>query len=508
MAYVSDFEHDIFISYALVDDEKLPGVDAGWVSTFVTTLESRLSVAIGRLGRLKPWWDRSQLRENQPLDKQIQQALERTACLVVVLSPGFMESPWCPKELEAFRIAIEKQGRADSRIFVVDLGKVTEQQRRKSFSNYKPFDFWKVDERKNRRILGFPAPNAKDHPEFYDAVEDLATKLKEEFDEITKARLSATSAVGTIPNVAAVVPTQPRLTGPVIYVAETSDDLNTARKQLVTFLESHKFRVVCGGRNMSDVEGWRSAASRDLSEATCFVQLLGLYPGRELDGATSGLVRLQYELAVSLRKQVLQWRVPDLLSKPFENQSHFEFVKAASAIECPLEEFKAEVKRVASPPPPPPLVGRPPTATEFETLPTIFIHAGIEDIAQAELLSTTLAELNCWVSTPLTTGEPDKIREDLEANLTQCDGLIVFYGRISPDWVRAQFRSLPRILPRRQVLDPPRPLKALAICSGDPPDHPNPGVNVAGMEWLDLSQSTSRDRLNQWVEQLRNRGEK
>jgi len=92
MAYVPDFEHDIFISYALVDDEKLPGVDAGWVTTFASALENRLSAAIGRLGRLRPWWDRTQLHENQPLDKQIQQALERTACLVVVLSPGFLKS--------------------------------------------------------------------------------------------------------------------------------------------------------------------------------------------------------------------------------------------------------------------------------------------------------------------------------------------------------------------------------------------------------------------------------
>jgi hypothetical protein len=117
-----------------------------------------------------------------------------------------------------------------------------------------------------------------------------------------------------------------------------------------------------------------------------------------------------------------------------------------------------------------------------------------------------LSDLKCWVTTPLTTGEPDKIRADLEANLTECDGLIVFYGHITPDWVRAQFRSLPRIIPKRERLDPPRPLKALAICSGEPAQKPDPGVSVPGLQWLDLSQGINRDRLSQWVEHLRSGG--
>jgi hypothetical protein len=161
---------------------------------------------------------------------------------------------------------------------------------------------------------------------------------------------------------------------------------------------------------------------------------------------------------------------------------------------------------VATPPPKPVEALAVPVGLEAQ--PTVFIHAGIEDTQQVKLLSDTLAKFNCWVTIPLTEGEPDKIREDLEANLTDCDGLIVFYGQISPDWVRAQFRSLPRILPKRQQFNPPRPLKALALCSGDPVTHPNPGVNVPGMQWLDLSQDLDRVLLGQWVENLRKAGTK
>ena len=246
MAYVPGFENDIFVSYAIVDDVKYPGVQQGWVTTFVKSLEASLSMAIGRLGRLEPWWDRTQLAENQPLDKQIEQALERTACLIVVLSPGFLESPWCPKELETFRKAAARQGRADSRIFVVDLGSVTEQQRREAFSNYKPFGFWTADDRKRRRQLGFPEPNAKDHPEFYDTVRYLADRIKEEFDQLKASGVSHAGQMKTSSTVAASQ--APASTGPVVYFAETSEDLSRARKELIAFLQDHQFRVPDAGR--------------------------------------------------------------------------------------------------------------------------------------------------------------------------------------------------------------------------------------------------------------------
>jgi hypothetical protein len=38
MAYVPEFEHDIFVSYAHVDDIPLPGIEDGWVTTLVNNL--------------------------------------------------------------------------------------------------------------------------------------------------------------------------------------------------------------------------------------------------------------------------------------------------------------------------------------------------------------------------------------------------------------------------------------------------------------------------------------
>ncbi len=517
MAYVSGFDHDIFVSYALVDDAIRPGIARGWVTSFIRTLEVSLSVAIGRLGRLEPWWDQSHLAENQPLDKQIEQALERTACLVVILSPGFLESPWCPKELDTFQKAISKQGRSDSRIFVVDLGSVTDQQKRAIFSNYKPFDLWIMDDKKRRRPMGFPEPNGKDHPDFYDAVQYLAERIKEEFDHLKQAGVSYVkqnqATLSQASNLVAATP-EPALTGPVVYVAETSDDLSGARKQLVAFLESHQFRVALGGRNAVEFESWKEAALKELAGATCFVQMLGMYPGRELKGAHNGIVRLQHDLAVESGKKVIQWRAPDLLSREFEDANHFDFVKNATAIECPLEAFKWDVKRVAALPPPEKNVekvaeirsSRPGDEDTLEETLTVFIHGGIEDNEQTEWLAKELTNLNCSVSSTLTSGEPASIREDTEANLMKCDVLIVLYGKVPPEWVRAQFRTFPRIFPKRDRLGRTKQLKALAICNGEPSDKPPLGIKVPGLKSINLAKANSRS-LAKWVDELRNGGD-
>ncbi len=55
----------------------------------------------------------------------------------------------------------------------------------------------------------------------------------------------------------------------------------------------------------------------------------------------------------------------------------------------------------------------------------IFIQADVIDDTRATWLSDLLTRMDCIVNTPLYTGAPQEIREDLEANLSECDGLCV-----------------------------------------------------------------------------------
>jgi len=52
------YEHDVFISYATVDDRP---AKCGWVSAFVSSLNESLSAAFGLRDPNRIWWDRSNI---------------------------------------------------------------------------------------------------------------------------------------------------------------------------------------------------------------------------------------------------------------------------------------------------------------------------------------------------------------------------------------------------------------------------------------------------------------
>jgi hypothetical protein len=93
MAFIPGYEHDVFVSYAHVDDQ--PFIDAaaglerssGWVSTLVRHLKNELAQKIGRSDALSVWFDSNNLRGNHKLIDEIAARLERAAIFVAILSP-------------------------------------------------------------------------------------------------------------------------------------------------------------------------------------------------------------------------------------------------------------------------------------------------------------------------------------------------------------------------------------------------------------------------------------
>src|SRR5438270_3447066 len=94
------FDYDIFISYGHVDDEDPAGVVKGWVDLLVERLPS---VVVGYLG-YKPriWRDERSLRGNDLLQGAIGEGVSRSLLLVPIVSPRYVLSDWCRRELETF----------------------------------------------------------------------------------------------------------------------------------------------------------------------------------------------------------------------------------------------------------------------------------------------------------------------------------------------------------------------------------------------------------------------
>ena len=96
MAYVPDYDHDVFVSYARLDDQG----ESAWVTNLVRHLDTELKQRLGTKD-LRIWIDHS-LDGNRPLTPEIMQAIRRSATLIVIVSPSYIASEWCGEERNAF----------------------------------------------------------------------------------------------------------------------------------------------------------------------------------------------------------------------------------------------------------------------------------------------------------------------------------------------------------------------------------------------------------------------
>jgi hypothetical protein len=114
MAFVPGFDHDVFISYAHADDRS-------WISAFHTRLKFDLN-------RLLPgvdiWIDTDDLRQSRDFHQEIPANLESSAVLISLVSPTYIQSPYCvKKECQRFKdlAATRKQERFSTPQFANEL---------------------------------------------------------------------------------------------------------------------------------------------------------------------------------------------------------------------------------------------------------------------------------------------------------------------------------------------------------------------------------------------------
>ena len=99
------FEKDIFISYAHIYNESMVDGDKGWITEFHRSLEIRLAQLLGQ----KPViWRDQKLQGNDVFGDEIVDQFENVAIFISILSPRYVKSEWCTKEVLEFKKASEK----------------------------------------------------------------------------------------------------------------------------------------------------------------------------------------------------------------------------------------------------------------------------------------------------------------------------------------------------------------------------------------------------------------
>jgi hypothetical protein len=114
--YLTGFRHDVFVSYAHVDNQPdRPDLEGkqwqlGWVDRFMQRFGPVLWKVLG--ARADLWFDRDDLYDGHRFDAEIEQVVQGSAVFLALITPAYLNAEYCRKELEWFVRGARASGRA------------------------------------------------------------------------------------------------------------------------------------------------------------------------------------------------------------------------------------------------------------------------------------------------------------------------------------------------------------------------------------------------------------
>jgi hypothetical protein len=487
MAFVPNYEHDIFVSYAHIDNEPLVGAKEGWVTTLISSMKTRLAQRLGRSDNFSLWMDYN-LLGHKKVTPQIQDALEKTATMVIVLSPGYIESEWCNRERDAFLDLVKK--RDGSRVFIIERDVIDGDNRPPELTDLKGYRFWNCDrEGKAPRIFGTPVPT-KDDPEYYQMVDDLTLDLANELRSLKAAE----DQPGTVVNKNGSFPE--KSLRPKVFLAQVTDDLEGDRNNVKRYLNQLDVRVLPDTWYSLDPAKFREAVGRDLAECDLFVQMLSNFAGKKPTDLPQGYVMLQLEMARAANKSILQWRSPSLDIAAIEDNDHKTLIESNTVRAEGLEDFKRAIQnyvleKVEQQPKPQP-------EPQPEEYAFVFLDIEVTDRPLADKVCAVLDRRGIGYSLPAGSEDSAENRRDLEQNLLDSAGVIIVYGSSTKTWVRSQLLECRKILATRKS-----PLPAFAVFEGPPEPKQSIDLKLPKLQILNCRKGFDEKELTSFLDNLK-----
>lgn len=446
MAFVPGYQHDIFISYAKVDDEPLPGFKDGWVTTLAQNLKIVLGQYIGNLDTCQLQMAH-ELPGNVPIQQATFQALESTATLIVILSEGYIRTPWCQQQQSSFLHFVAHQMDSDARVFVVERGRLEPDERPGEFQKLTGYRFW-VQEREGKppRTLGFPKPQP-DEKQYYDLLNDLGYELSCELKRIKACGQPTARARPAAQEFRATV-----------FLAVVSDDLLTQWAEIKRCLDQAHIRVLPERPYPFNLQDLQHAVQEDLSQSALFVQLLSADPGKYAPYPPQGCARYQYALAQNAGKPILQWRSPELDVEHITDCDQCDLLTWETVHAVSIEEFKRTIVQQVLP-------QACIAVSPKKRSPLVFVNKDSQDAELSDYICQVLTntfQVDCINPLPpVSTGA-------LEKTFLKSDSALLVYGNADLAWLEERFLDIRDIASTHD-----RPL-SLAIYDGPPEDKPAP----------------------------------
>lgn len=440
-----NFEKDIFISYAHIDDEALIEGEKGWISEFHRALEVRLSQLMGERPII---WRDTELEGNHNYNDEIISQFSKIALLVSIITPRYVKSKWCVKEVKEFKKASDKnigvQVNNKSRIFKVIKTPVNIHDHPIDIQGVLGYEFYQLDNETNR-VKEFSKVFGEENQQLYwskldDIAHDICGLLQElKSDDPNKANSSA------VPK------------GPSVYLAETSFDKKEDRDKIKRWLIDNGNRVF-PDQNLPLVANEYEADVKELiSNCDLSIHMLGATYGLVPEGTENSKTVIQNSIAADLSlekglKRII-WAPPGLEGNDDRQITFLENIgdsigqEETDYIIGPLEDLKFAIKdklekkveELIS-------VEENEEVTEDDSLPAqVYLICDQRDLDNIIPIEDYFFDQGFEVVLPAFEGEQSELRLDHQENLKNCDAVVIYYGAGNDLWVRSKTRDLMKI---------------------------------------------------------------
>jgi hypothetical protein len=332
-----NFQYDVFISYAHIDNLPLKEGEKGWVESFHRALEVRLAQLLGERPQI---WRDQKLQGNDLFNDEIVEQFPKTAVMISIVSPRYIKSEWCTKELKEFcQKAAEGTGvriANKSRIFKVIKTAVPFDSHPEEIADTLGYEFYVYDS-------------------FTGRVKELAPKAGGELEQNYWARLDdiAQDICGLLEKMKqtgepGVVSREEQLT---VYLAETGADVKDQHDMIKRELMRVGYRVVPDSRLPLVGSEFKGAVENFLDQSVLSIHLVGGSYSMVPEGSKDSIIALQNQLAAKKSKtgnlRRLIWLLPECRIED-ERQEQFiqrlrtddEALYGSDMFETSIEDFK------------------------------------------------------------------------------------------------------------------------------------------------------------------------
>jgi Domain of unknown function (DUF4062)/TIR domain len=454
-------KYDIFISYGHLDDEDPAGDVKGWVDLLVERLPRLVSNNLGYLPAI--WRDERSLRGNDLLTAAISEGVATSLLLIPIVSPRYVQSDWCRRELEAFCQSAAPAGASAfrSRIFKVIKTPLLFHLAKKEPEPLRELLGYSFYEMEGDMPVEFGAEvvPAKDS-RYWTALRRLAWDVSNMLVSLKHAKEATTgplvmTASQASPSVA-VTPTVADATNGAkkyVFLAETTSDLTNERELVRDELRQRGYGVLPEEKlPAAELQQIQNVVNQTLTRCVLSVHLIGKRYGSTPEDDPRSLVTIQDDLAVQHSAKNtnfarLLWMPQGLMLPPLEisDERQKEFVTAlqnrigerSELLQTSIEDLKTRIVEKLNPP-----VKQTVAKPTRSKLKQVYLICENRDRTFIRPIKEYLFKQNIEVITWLDGEDGRTLMDYHHKNLRECDAALVYFGNGDEPWVRKNLEDL------------------------------------------------------------------